>query len=323
MHIIFHIKLTRNYLILIILRRTNEKWNLAGFSLNSGNDMAEDPVYNTYRYALRNANGEFRGRSVDFYADAYVMFALNSKNAPTLASEAAVALNMWMAVVDKLYDTVHDCKENSNNPNSLKKDGGVHTLDEAAAFWIGDSQVTGDPYQGHLLYAFTEKIGEIFNQDAGGQTEVNRRLMRLFNEAKDQITFANACTVQSNTHVKLKHIVDEMVSVMSIPLLQSLIHGLFSNDHERVQLYAVSIVPLIAGCNPNTYAILREKLIDNFYKAVEFDEVFKLLQSTYQCLGISCDDLGTYQQTGSLSCTDPLPLSPIGSYTPSFDVHQV
>ena len=34
--------------------------------------MAQNPVYNTFRYALSDPSGNFLGRSVDFYADTIV-----------------------------------------------------------------------------------------------------------------------------------------------------------------------------------------------------------------------------------------------------------
>ena len=280
--------------------------------------MNEDPVFNTFLYALQDKTGSFMGAKVSSYADSFVNKVFNEG---TVAKDAAVALNLWMVIVHKLYQAVRDCKSNMEDSNYDA--GGVLSLDEAVAFWIGESQMTGDPYSGHLLYALAEDMGARFNQDESGQSEVNKKVLTLFNEAKDQITFSNACTVTSNTSEKLKHIVDSMVSVMVIPLMQSLIHFMFKNDRSRVQLYATAVVPLIAGCNSVTYSQLQNLLIENEFKASTFDQVMYLLQDSYSCLGITCDDVGLYAGGELPLCSDPEVLRPIFGYIPTTDVREV
>lgn len=275
--------------------------------------MIGDPVYNIYRYALQDLAGNFLDQRVDLYADTFVR---NSFDNGRLAADAAVALNLWMAIVHKLYAAVSNCKANIH-------DGNVHVLDEAAAFYIGDDQLTGFASTGNLLYALAEDMGARFNQDSSGQSEVNRRVLGLLNSAKDQVTFVNACRPNTSTHVKLKHIADELVSVMAIPLLQSLIHNMYLNNQAKVKLYATSIVPLLAGCNPKTYEKLRELLIDNDYKEVLFNAVMELLQSTYPCLDLTCEDIGFYVAANIYTCENPPELNPIAGYIPITDVHEV
>jgi len=286
--------------------------------VNAGKEMAEDPIYNTYRYALRDESGKFYGENVDMYADKFVIQTFTQG---ILAAEAVVVLNLWMVVVHKVYSAVSLCKSKMNG--SSLEEGGVHVLDEAVAYWIGEDQMTGSAYEGHLLYALAEDMGSRFNQDDGGQSIVNKKVLRLFNEAKDQITFANTCTIHSRTHIKLKHIADELVSVMTIPLLQGLIFYMNKGSAQGAKLYAVAVIPLLAGCDPQKYERLKEMLISQDYQASMFNEIMSLIQQCYSCLGITCDDIGYYAAGVPLKCSDPLNPTPIAGYVPATDVREV
>merc|ERR1740124_687038 len=225
-----------------------------------------------------------------------------------------------MIVVHKLYSSVRMCKETRNTINN--DEGGLRALDVAIAYWIGDSQVTGSADKGHLLYAFTEGMGEMYGQDSTGQTNVNRRMLDLFNQAKDQITFTNACTLKTNSHVKLKHIVDDIVSVMSIPLLRSLIKALYENDKDRVKLYAVSVIPMVAGCDETSYESLRDILIENEYDVSKFNHVIGLITNAFPCMGVKCEDIGVYMNKVTIKCTDPSSAQSLAGYVPSSDFRQ-
>ena len=280
--------------------------------------MVQNPVYNTFRYALEDSSGNFLNEKVDFYAD-----SITSKffDHGTLAAEAAVVLNLWMITVNKLYEGVHGCKMQMNN-TSLPNNA-MHFFDEAAAYWIGQEQVTGSASRGHTMYALSEEMGTRFGQDDSDQTEVNQKILMFFNEAKDQMTFPNACSENSSTHENLKHIVDEMVSVMTIPLLQGLIHNLFKKDLAAVDVYAGAFIPMIAGCNPNTFKMLEKELLSGDFSVSKEKHVLDIIQSSYSCLGFTCDDVGKYFEEGLYECTDQTSTTPIAGYVPSTDVREV
>jgi len=314
-----------------------EKWSLSGYSTSASEEMIQDSNFNIFKYALKDETGLFYDRSVDLYANTYVQRLFDKSETSAIAPEAAIVLNLWMYIVHKLYDTVSDCKKNMKitndsinlTPNSAKglrdNDGGVFALDEAVSYWIGDSQQTGEGNQGHLLYALTERIGEYFGQGKGstGQAVVNTKILRLFNEAKNEIVLADACTVKSDTDLRLRRIADKITRQMTIPLVQSLIHNMVINDKERVKLYAISFVPLIAGCSPSTFIYLKQKLILGEYIVAEFDEIMERLQPVYGCLGFSCQEIGDYKTgTGSLCSAEPK-LRPMAGYVPSSDVKEI
>lgn len=266
----------------------------------AGQTMTEDLPFNLFRYALQDAYGYYKGAPVEQYADTFVEHAFENTLVPTLAVEAIVALNIWMAVVHELYEQINQCKafDESNAPLSV---------DIAAAYYIGDGQQTGSSQTGHLLYRLTEEAGELFGQDGigSGEAEVNTKVLILFNRIKGDVSSPDSCPAKSSTVADLRLHIDQAVSYMTVPLLQNLIHYMKTNDRYRVQMYALSVIPLIAGCNEATFSYLRTALIDNDYDPLKFNEILEKLQGAYRCLGVSCADVGAYKGGIVPQCQDP------------------
>ena len=168
--------------------RTNEKELLRGFSLDSGTSMAENPMYNTFRYALSDHSGHFLGSSVDFYADTVVTDAITRFHSPVIAIEGAIVLNLWMATVNKLYDGVRECKAVMNNPSLRNQAGHIHTIDTAAAYWIGAHE--------DLMYGVSEKFGKLFGQHDGNLSQVNNRVLSLLIQAQKLVSLSNSCSAE-------------------------------------------------------------------------------------------------------------------------------
>lgn len=272
--------------------------------------MSEDLPFNIFKYALQDNYGYYNGAPVEQYADTFVEKAFDNTLLPTLAVEAIVALNIWMAVVHELYDQVNQCKNEAilvTGVRGLVESTGPLSVDIAAAYYIGDGQQTGSSQSGHMLYHLAEETGELFGQDSTGtgEAEINTKVLSLFNKIKSEIAFADACTARSSTVANLRVLVDKAVSYMTVPLLQNLIHEMKLNDPYRVHLYALSVIPLIAGCNEATYSYLRSSLIDNDYDPLKFNDILAKLQGAYRCLGISCADVGEYKGGAVPQCQDP------------------
>ena len=110
---------------------------------------------------------------------------------------------------------------------------------------------------------------------------------------------------------------------MTVPLVQGLVSNLFENDKDRVKMYARAVLPMIAGCSASTYASLSEKLFAEDYNVVEVDDIIARLQTTYECLGFTCEDVGNHELDSTKSCADPAVLSPLAGYVPQSDVRSV
>ncbi|KAL3922673.1 MAG: hypothetical protein SGILL_002079, partial [Bacillariaceae sp.] len=162
--------------------------SLKGFSTERTSEMLDEPEFNLFMYALKGDR---------LYADSLVEESLQNtfQSDPDVTVEAALVLNLWMEIVHLLHETVQACKN-----KQLRDEDGVHSMDVAVAYWIGDGQVAGDATNGHLLYALAEDFGERFNVDDGGQTRTNSNVLRLFNEAKNEVSLPNACSDSRTTY---------------------------------------------------------------------------------------------------------------------------
>jgi len=294
--------------------------SLASFSTSAPLVMAQEPTYIMFKYALEDIGlGLYLGAPTGEYANSYVLktFESQNRNDPLLPAEAARALNLWMYVVHELYQAVDNCKR-----KLVKDDDGVHSIDEVAAYYIGDSQQTGSAEEGHSLYAMTEKIGDIFGQDNNGQTVVNIKIVGLLNDAKNEISYPGACTTNTETYKRLRTLAHKIISQMTVPLIQNLIYNLVENDRERVRLYANAFVPLTAACEPSKFTFLRNKLMIEKYNVVDVDNIIRIIESTYQCLGLKCEDIGIFNDYGR-DCVGTPELNPLAGYIPQTDVRKI
>ena len=295
--------------------------SIASFSTTAGTEMISNPIFQIATYALQDEAGMYLGRDVSQYADAIVqeMFEKGGKSKATWAADAAVSLNVWMKLTNELFQLVANCR----NENLVEADG-VHMIDGAVAYWIGDGQVSDSSKQGNLLYAFAEQMSKNFHANsAGQQSRTNVNILRLFYAAKSELSVANVCTAESASARRLRRIVDKIVSLMLVVNIQALIHYLYyGSERERVRIYAHAVVPLIAGCSPTTYQYLKTKLLENSYADEDVVDIVSAIRSTFSCFGIWCDDVGVHYSEDAMVCTDPSPTTNLADYKPSSDVRE-
>lgn len=282
--------------------------------------MAGEPLYNIFQYAMLDHKAQFLGSDVGLYADFFVneYFQSSNRDVQLLAAEAVVVYNVWMYLAHELYETLHLCK----NKTLVDMDG-IHSIDEAVAYWIGDGQVAGDAEQGHLLYALAEQMGDRFGVDESGQSRTNTNILRLFNQAKLELSLPTACTDNPETFPRLFQIINKIISWMTVPLVQGLIHSMRENDKERVKLYARGVIPMVSVCSNATYTDLSRQLFNAEYNVVELDNIIAHLETAYECLGITCDDVGVHVSQTTQTCEDTPVLSPLAGYIPETDVRSV
>jgi len=286
------------------------------FSTQATLDMTEEPVFNIFMHALSSNDGKYMGKSSREYANTVVMSYFDSTDAAkrALIPEAIVVLNLWMYLAHELFETLSNCRM-----NVIKDKDGIHSIDEAVAYWVGDGQITGSGDNGHLLYALAERLGEKFDLDAGGQTRTNSNILRLFNQAQQELSFPNACSETSSTYASLRSLVNRIISQMTIPLVQGLIDALRQNDRNKVGMYAHAFVPLVSACDPSLYVFLQDKLLSLTYNVVEVETIVERIRTAYDCLGITCEDVGKHPDETD-GCTNTPKTNSLASYSPSADV---
>lgn len=302
------------------------KRTLAGLSLNALPDMAQDALYNIFRHTFfligRDIEGETAGnfdqKPVQEYANTLVndLFALKVAHIET---EAALILNVWMAIVHRLYNVMRECRTQDTGAMNA-------AIDQAAALWIGADQPEGANDQGNMLYNLAQVGGQRFNQ-ANGEAEANVKVLGAMNDIQQKIS-GGTCDGGDQGYLEMRYAVNQLIDYMTIPLVQILIHHIqqqpADGEANFIELYALSFLPRVEACNPAAYKKLLELLVRNTLKEADKAEAIGILQSVYDCLGVSCEDIGSYESGEVAKCSDD-EVQPEGlaGYSPTSDVHPV
>jgi hypothetical protein len=291
--------------------------------------MAEDAMYNIYRHAFLELGnkvegeepGKFDQKPVEEYANTLVndLFALNIEDIET---EAALVTCLWMAIVHELYDVLRGCQQMDTDLMNA-------ALDRAAAMWIGADQPMGVSDQGNLLYNLAQVVALRFNQ-ADPEATANTLLLDAMVTLQTDIT-DGICKEGEAGYLHMRTIVNSMIDFMSIPLVQNLIHHiqlLLPQDDggsDFIKLYALSIAPRVAACDPETYQTSLDLMVFNNFGEADKTDAIDAVRWSLSCLRLNCDYIGNYESGEVPACntTDFLPGDSYTSYIPETDVWQV
>ena len=304
---------------------TTQKFSIRQMSYGLQTLKAEvrTPPYNYHLFGL--AGRDITPSNLEenaLYADYYVKSFMKSKS--EVAADAIVALHCWMYAAHLLYHGVRTCDQltKADNPEIFHLAGGG--MDEFIALWIGRDQ-TAAANDGHSLYSLTQRAGELFDTARPGTPEAptNSNIKLLYQEGAVALSFANACsrTDSGDTVPALWSVTQRIMSQMFVPLIQLLIDALMRQDTDSIRLYAVALVPQISQCRPSIYKRLKEALLDGTTSLSSVDSVIADLQAVYDCLGVTCQDVGAYQVDKVPQCGE-IPVNfPLAEYVPSTHVH--
>jgi len=248
-------------------------------------------------------------------------------------------MNVWMYAVREFEDAIDDCTSCTSNCNlhSTNYDS-VHAWDEGVAFYAGVREGTahGGNSGGVMVYRLAEKRCANFGTcgaagDAtSGISMVNSELFKagtgLFPHGRDLL--------QQGECSKVRPVVDQIVSLMTVPLVQGTLRYAYKVGHVPAQriaknaaegsTFAAALLPMVHYC----HAASATTVENNMKFGLTFDSnganptgtlpsfpaVKGALEAVYPCLGITCDMVGSLGQVASdglvdasvgAKCTDP------------------
>lgn len=247
------------------------------------------------------------------YAHNYVELLLHDSNSGTLAADAVLALSVWMECSRYLWDTLANCR-------SVTFDGS-HSLERFMSAWIGAEQTLDD---GYGLFFLAQKASQLFgNTDALSPT--NNDILKLYEKMQKILSIDGTCksVPGRNSFEETYSLILRIQSKMMIPLAQLLISSLLEEDLPAIKMYAYAFIPQIAQCKHSKFVYLRDKLIRNTsFDKSEFKKIIGVIQSTFDCLGFTCDEVGAYKDDVLPKCVDIPPPYPLAGYHPTTNVHQ-
>jgi len=285
----------------------NKYRTLQGFSTQAEEKMKMQETYQVYRAYY----GEYD------YANQYVLDALGYSHGGTGAAAKGVFLglgdaartqgvkkgsaymNVWMYVIHEIEDAIMDCQNSCTDPTTQTcNQDPVHAIDEAAAFYAGSlegSTATGDADNGKLVFRLAQKrCGNFGTCLSSGQAKANQQIISQLSLAQTKLR-QSAC-------VEVVEIKKRIVELMSIPLIQGSIRYAYKvgEDGEGLKakaegaVFSAAILPRVAACDAAKAQIISNNMKINAgtFMTSGFKAVKEAFEATYECLGITCEDIG-------------------------------
>lgn len=207
---------------------------------------------------------------------------------------AALSMNVWMHIIQKMEESVDSCEKNCNGENCASQF--ISSWDEAVAYYFG-SMENGREGSGNMPYSLANRLSRyfgtglsLFSQQARANFDVLDQFLLAQRNLKNG--YCSAARINKETVVK----------IMTVPLIQGTLHSTYMYDvmdektEERqaeTATFAASILPIVHACSPgNATTIYNNLRVGNDNADVSFKEVKAALESVYDCLGIDCVDIG-------------------------------
>jgi hypothetical protein len=211
-----------------------------------------------------------------------------------------VYLNIWMFVVGMLEFSVESCAQ-QDLLNS------VSHWDQAVTFYTGSLEGPDGSGNGNLLYHLADQLCvEFDNCNEDGSSAVNHNVFKEFKSGQSNVAKGGCSAAEANKN--------RIVAFLSVPMIQGvLLYTAKSNKDERDQTagftFASAILPLMYDCNKEKasiiYDTLRIPLAPGGDTTTALPMVTAAFEENYECLGITCEDVGDL--VGAELCGSPTP----------------
>jgi hypothetical protein len=304
----------------------NAKYSLASFSLLD--EFRSGPIHAFQKYGLlrgdlQKESQEEWDETLKWFGHDYILKHFEDEEC-NYASDAALILNVWMKVASELWEGWDECRSLSDTNYYVDFDPN-RKADEFIAYWVGSLQSDLANRWGSSLFSLTNEIGYYFGTlDRNGVAFANQAIVGSYEDASAFLSKPDACSADDTEHTTIKElwkIYNVISSQMLIPLIQLLLRAMIEKDFEGIKLYATIVVPQTSQCRTSTFEHLKANLLDRTYDPANFVELYQSLISTFDCLGIRCDEIGIPKGHSVPICRDSNLV--LAEYPPTTEVRQV
>ena len=205
---------------------------------------------------------------------------------------------VWMYVLREFEDALDDCQVGCINCN----DDPVHAWDEGVAFYTGSSHGTAvnSIMTGYLIYSLANKRCANFKTCSAsgdsvvGNAKVNIDLLNLFERGKSSLQ-GGRCNAARNRK-------DKIAKIMAIPALQGTLRYAYITGPQNTRtpkaigegaVFAAAVLPIVHACSPSDAQIIYDNM-NAASTSTNFAAVKEAFERNYDCMGISCLDVGGY-----------------------------
>jgi hypothetical protein len=211
-------------------------------------------------------------------------------------------MNIWMKVIYQMEHAIYQCGLQCGRRCD---DTPISAWDQAVAFYAGSLEGENVEEQGNLLYNLADRMCMAFRTcgqngaEEVGTSFVNNQIIREFTRGQS-FAVGRQCD-------QLKLSKELIVEYMAVPLVQATLEMAhlrnFSpasteeasqRDEVAGASFAATVLPIVHRCNSK----VAETIYNNMHLdpsgdvMVDFLQVKKSFESSYQCMGITCEAVG-------------------------------
>jgi len=202
-------------------------------------------------------------------------------------------MNIWMYVIREMEMAIDHCNIcKSSVFNSCDTGQAEIAWDAAVAFYVGSLEDGSG--SGYMPFVLANQVCQNFDtcsSRSSGEAIVNIEIMDQFLRGQLQI-LSGSCE-------DIRLIKEKIVQLMTVPLIQGAIRyayimGVQNDTREKTKaeaaVFAASIVPMVNACNATDANTISRNMMGTD-KPV-FQEVKAAFENSFQCLGITCENIG-------------------------------
>lgn len=286
----------------------NNARTIQGFSLQAQKKMAEcdNCPYKTFKKF-----NDYYGRPD--YADHWIQsafdrvattfprgnadFSTMRSGISEIVQKGTVYMNIWMYVIREMEDAIDDCEKKCIDCNRAA----AHAWDEAVAFYAGSLE-NGNG-NGVLLFNLGNKRARNFKTAGpnGGELTGNAKVNEdIFLEFKRGQRFINNEECSSAREVK-----ERIEALMTVPMVQGSIRYAYKRANEdkgrekplaEGAAFTSAVLPIVHACDAEAAETIYENMKvgpgDSKSFVPDFAAVKKAFESVYNCMDITCEDVG-------------------------------
>jgi hypothetical protein len=228
------------------------------------------------------------------------------------ASTMALWYVLYMQASYELWGAMEDCRiygdPNYNNELAGISDPNVFA-DRFIAFWVGSLNDSLDSTVGYSPFSSTNEVGKYFGTVENGVSTANTNILLGYDNLS-ALLGKDGCEEDyvDKTMMSMWIVNNRITPYMMVPLIQHLIKALVENDQMNIDVYATLVIPQLSQCRKSNYEYLKEQLMDDEkeFDTMKLHDIMKVLQESYDCLGLTCEDIGKPMGTNDslLHCND-------------------
>jgi len=271
--------------------------------------------YGTPEYADVWIRAAFNGDTMDLNGHGADFSDFDHASRSIAIETAAAFMSTSMFAIRELNDAFWKCQSECNHERCT--DTSLHLLDSSVAFYSGSLVETMGSDHGKLTFSLADSMCKAFRtcgkdgDRVKGTAKVNYDVYGLFNTMQANILNGKCPELRRNK--------DHVVGQMTVPVVQAVLRSAYHRsdsgatkaDEAEGATFAAIILPKLNECNHKDARIVYENLKTGS-GMTSFVDVKHALERQYDCLGITCEDIGGYYRRsqndyfqGAEPCTTP------------------